>query len=63
MGDVNGDGTISVSDVSRLYKQLKNKVDLADCYVHAGDVNNDSSISVSDISKIYRFLKGKISHL
>ena len=64
-GDVNGDGRISVSDISKLYKKLKlkNNYVIDECYVIAGNVNGDNVISVSDVSKLYKYLKGKISRL
>ena len=58
-GDVNGDGNLSVSDISKLYKYLKKKMTMDDCYVDAGNVNGDNRISVSDVSKLYKVLKGK----
>lgn len=62
-GDVNGDGCLSVSDISRLYKYLKKKIIIDECYQLSANVNNDSNLSVSDVSKIYKVLKGKLNSL
>lgn len=63
MGDINGDGTINVHDVSRLYKQIKGRINIDECYLHAGNVNGDTILNVHDVSKLYKFIKGRITHL
>ena len=62
-GDINGDGNASLSDVSTLYRYLKNRINIDECYMRAGNVNGDDTISVSDVSKMYKFIKGRISKL
>lgn len=60
-GDINGDGDISVSDVSMIYKKLKRKTEFSDAQSIASNVNADDSISVSDISMIYKHIKHKVN--
>ena len=60
-GDINGDGEISVSDVSMIYKNLKRKSEFSNAQTMASDVNGDGGISVSDISMIYKHIKKKIN--
>ena len=55
-GDVNGDGTISVSDMQRLYAHLNGTKLLTD--TSTADVNNDTLISVSDMQRLYAHLNG-----
>ena len=62
-GDVNGDGSASLSDVSTLYRKLKNRINLEECYILAGNVNRDNDTTLSDVSTLYRYLRGKISKL
>ena len=60
-GDINGDGAISVSDISMIYKNIKRKNEFSNAQVIASDVNGDGGISVSDISMIYKHIKKKIN--
>ena len=57
IGDVNGDGTISVSDMQRLYAHLNGTKPLTD--TSTADVNNDKVISVSDMQRLYAHISGK----
>ncbi len=63
LGDINGDGNITVGDVSLLYRKLKGKVTLEEYQVAAGDILNDASIKINDVARLYRFMKGKLSDL
>ena len=62
-GDTNGDGEVSVSDISMIYKNIKKKSEFSDAQSIASDVNDDGGISVSDISILYKYLKRKINLL
>lgn len=63
-GDVTGSGTISISDVAKLYQYLKGKITMDDVYVQAGNVvSSDSVIKINDVAKLYQFVKGKINSL
>lgn len=63
-GDVNGDGTITVGDVSKLYQYLKKKVTMEDYFVIAGNVvDTDDSIKTGDVAKLYQFTRKKINSL
>ena len=59
IGDVTGDGSISLGDVSRLYNHYKGKNTLSGNNLKAGKVTNNSSVTLSDVSKLYNFYKGK----
>ena len=59
-GDVNGDGEISISDVSMIYKKIKRKIEFSYAQSIASNVNDDEGISVSDVSIIYKHIKNKI---
>ena len=56
IGDVNGDGAVSVSDMQRLYAHLNGTNLLTD--TSTADVNNDKVISVSDMQRLYAHLNG-----
>lgn len=57
-GDVNGDGAVSVTDISKLFRHIISddyKIEEA-YYLEAGDVNNDGSVTITDISKLFAYI-------
>ena len=58
LGDVNGDGTVNIADVTALItKVLKGNTSAADC--PAGDLNGDSTLNIADVtSLITKVLRG-----
>lgn len=63
LGDVNGDGSISVVDVFMLHKYLLRKVSLDDDQILRGDINGDGQITLVDIFKMHKFILKKITNL
>ena len=60
-GDVNGDGTISTSDVLAMRRHLFGYVKLSGVYATAADTNKDGSVaSTSDILALRRHLFGYV---
>ena len=54
-GDINGDGTVSNKDVTRLQRWLKyHNVDVVEFNL---DVNGDGSVSNKDLTRLQRYLK------
>lgn len=60
-GDVNGDGKIDVTDVSKLTAHVKGVKPLADTEKKAADINDDGRIDVADVSKLSNVVKGSSS--
>lgn len=60
-GDVNGDGRINISDVSKASLHVKCKKLLADYEFACADINGDGRVNISDTSRINLYAKGKIS--
>ena len=60
-GDINGDGRINISDVSKASLHAKSKKLLADYEFACADVNGDGRVNTSDTSRINLYAKGKIS--
>ena len=58
-GDINGDGSITVSDISSLAAHVKGKKPLPHDVLARADVNGDGSVTVTDISAIAAHVKGK----
>lgn len=54
MGDTNGDGNISASDLTLLSRHVLRTSSLAGAYLSASDVNHDGNISASDLTLISR---------
>ena len=59
LGDVTGDGNLSLGDVSQLYNYYKKKSSLTGVKLKAGKVTGNSSVALNDVSKLYNFYKGK----
>ena len=60
-GDNDGDGLISVNDVSMIYSHIKGKFNFNNIQFMASDVDGDDLISVNDVSMIYSHIKRKIN--
>ena len=57
-GDVNGDGAITVTDISKIAAHVKGIKSLTEEEQKRADANGDGSITVTDISKIAAHVKG-----
>jgi hypothetical protein len=58
-GDVNGDGAINVSDITKIAAHIKGKKKLTGDSLLAADVNGDGKVNVTDITQIAAHIKGK----
>ena len=58
LGDVNGDGIVSISDMSLQYKHVKYILDLIGNQNYRADLNNDDDVSITDVTQLYKFIKG-----
>jgi hypothetical protein len=56
-GDVNGDGSVNVADLSKIAAHIKGKKKLSS--TKNADINGDGSVNVTDISRIAAYIKGK----
>ena len=64
LGDINGDGLVSIVDISKAYQYSKGRITMDAWYIEAGNVaGNDSLIRINDISKLYQYIKGRINAL
>ena len=52
-GDVNGDGTVNITDVNLVINSI-----LADSYSTEADVNNDGTVNVSDVNQVINLILG-----
>lgn len=57
-GDVNGDGKVNVTDVSRIAAYVKSVKKLDDDEMKCADINGDGKVNVSDISLLAAYVKG-----
>ena len=58
-GDVNGDGAVTITDVSKVAAHIKSKKLLTEEEQKRADVNGDGKVDVTDLSKIAAHVKGK----
>ena len=54
-GDVNGDGTVTSSDITALYNWLLSNDDSA---IVNGDQNGDGDITSADVTTVYSIMLG-----
>ena len=61
LGDVNGDGKITIQDVSKLYAYIKDKnmFSLSEVELIAGDYAQNDIIQIQDVSKLYNTVLNK----
>ena len=59
-GDVNGDGQITTTDLSRLKLHVVETTLLQDPYLKAGDINSDGNVSITDLSQLKLVLVGSM---
>ena len=57
-GDVNGDGAVTVTDISKVAAHVKSVKALEGEALEAADVNRNGSVNVADISVLAAFVKG-----
>ena len=63
-GDVNGDGSISISDVAKVHSHVsKTNIMKEDYNLLAADVNASGDLTVSDTAKIFSYVKKTITDL
>ena len=58
-GDISGDGTVNITDVSKLAAHVKSVKPLSAEELEAADINRDGEINVTDVSTLAAFVKGK----
>ncbi len=61
VGDTNGDGNISVTDMIAVKAHILKKSTLKDAHAKAGDTNGDGNISITDFIQIKAHILGKSS--
>ena len=57
-GDLNGDGKVTPTDLSKLKQMLVKSATFDYCYQKAADMNNDNEITTTDVSLLKMFLVG-----
>lgn len=63
LGDVNGDGGVTIDDVTLIQKYLASMVELDSKQIKAADVTGDGDVSIDDVTKIQKFIAGLVSSL
>lgn len=58
IGDVNGDGVLSIIDATEIQKHLAGIVELTDSQLDLADVNGDDVVSIMDATDIQKVLVG-----
>ncbi|SFD32150.1 dockerin type I repeat-containing protein [Ruminococcus albus] len=59
LGDVNSDGKINITDLSKVAAHVKGKRMLTADQIRRADINRDGTVNVTDMTKIAAHIKGK----
>jgi hypothetical protein len=60
-GDVNGDNTVDLKDVTKLFQYVNGQSSSLDETV--ADINGDGSIDLKDVTRLFQYVNGQISVL
>ena len=63
IGDVNGDGKVTIDDATTVQKFLAEMITLSDAQSTAADANGDGKITIDDATTIQKYLAEMIDHL
>ena len=63
LGDVNLNGKINSTDVSRLFKYVNGQITLSEDELSVSDVNGNGKINSTDVSRLFKYVNGQISSL
>ena len=58
LGDVNGDGTVNITDMALVYQYLTGQTAFTDGHKKAADVNRDGIVDVYDLQRLYEAVTG-----
>lgn len=58
LGDVNGDGTVNITDMALVYQYLTGQTAFTDGHKEAADVNRDGIVDVYDLQRLYEAVTG-----
>jgi Ca2+-binding EF-hand superfamily protein len=63
-GDVNGDGHVTLKDVTLLFQYVNNQITKDKLKVFdAADVNGDSKVTLKDVTKVFQYVNNQIASL
>ena len=63
IGDVNGDGNVTIDDATLVQKAIAELIELDDTQKKAADTNSDEKITIDDATMIQKYIAELIDHL
>ena len=63
LGDIDGDGKCTITDLSRMNNVLNQAVTLEGAYNKASDMDYSGSRTISDLSRLNQYITGTIVNL
>lgn len=63
IGDVNGDGKVTIDDATLVQKAIAELIELDDTQKKAADTNSDGKITIDDATMIQKYIAELIDHL
>lgn len=61
LGDINGDGMVSILDATLIQKYLANLTDLEDTKIKFADTNRDGEVTITDVTLIQKYIANLIT--
>jgi uncharacterized repeat protein (TIGR02543 family) len=61
LGDVNGSGTVTMTDATLIYQHYRGKTTLTGNNLLAADVNGSGTVTMADATLVYQYYRGKIT--
>jgi hypothetical protein len=61
LGDVTGDGEITMADATLVFRHHRGRNLLAGSFLLAADVNGDNEITMADATLVFRHHRGRIT--
>lgn len=58
LGDVDGDGELSISDVTDIQRHIALLIHIEGMYLDAADTNRDGNVNIVDVTELQRYLAG-----
>jgi transglutaminase-like putative cysteine protease len=62
LGDVNGDGSVNLKDVTKLFQYVNKQISSLE-HEEVSDINHDGAINLKDVTKLFQYVNKQITSL
>ena len=61
VADIDGDGSISIGDVTQIQKVIAGLIAPSETFYEIADVNEDGNVNITDVTYIQKYIAGLLS--